>query len=140
MSARRNVPSTDRPADRGHVSSTRLFSVTDAVALLPKVQETTADIIGVRADLAELTGALASGVSSPYGGVAEAKALEARLHELLAWFTSEGIQVKGWAPVLVDFPAVLDGRDVLLCWLEGERDLGWYHPVELGFPGRRRLP
>jgi hypothetical protein len=41
--------------------------------------------------------------------------------------------------VLVDFPAVIDGHDVLLCWLEGEPDLGWYHPTELGFPGRRRL-
>jgi hypothetical protein len=103
------------------------------------VQETTAQIVAVRADLAEIAAAISSGESSPLGGVAEAKALEARLHELLGWFAAEGIQLKGWAPVLVDFPAVIDGRDVLLCWLEGEPDLGWYHATELGFPGRRRL-
>jgi hypothetical protein len=117
----------------------RLFSVDDAIAMLPRVQETTEEIVQVRADLAELAAALSSGVDSPHGGVAEAKALEARLHELLAWFGAEGIQLKGWAPVLVDFPAVVDDRDVLLCWLEGESALGWYHSVELGFPGRRRL-
>jgi hypothetical protein len=29
---------------------------------------------------------------------------------------------------------------VLLCWLEGDRSLGWYHRLDLGFAGRRRLP
>ena len=117
----------------------RTFSVDDAEALLPAVQKTTADIVAVRADLTELAAALAAGEESPLGGVAEAKALEARLAELLAWFGAEGIQIKGWAPVLIDFPAVRNGRDILLCWLEGETELAWYHPVELGFPGRRRL-
>jgi hypothetical protein len=117
----------------------RLFSVSDALDLLPRVQEVTAEIVEVRADVAELAAALSAGEESPHGGLAEAKGLEARLHELLAWFGDEGIELKGWAPVLVDFPAVLDGRDVLLCWLEGEPTLGWYHLTELGFPGRRRL-
>jgi hypothetical protein len=93
----------------------------------------------VRADLTELAFALNAGVESPLGGVAEAKALEARLHEHIGWFGTEGIQVKGWAPVLIDFPSMLDGYDVLLCWLEGEDGLDWYHRVELGFPGRRRI-
>jgi len=70
----------------------------------------------------------------------DAKALEARLHEQLGWFGTEGIQVKGWAPLLVDFPSTLEGYDVLLCWLEGEVVLDWYHRIEHGFPGRRRIP
>ena len=117
----------------------RHFSLDEAVALLPRVQEITVEIVQVRADLAELAAALSAGEDSPLGGVAEAKGWEARLHELLTWFSDEGIQLKGWAPVLVDFPSVLDGRDVLLCWLEGEQTLDWYHVTELGFPGRRRL-
>jgi len=27
----------------------------------------------------------------------------------------------------------------LLCWLEGDPDLAWYHRVDLGFAGRRPL-
>jgi hypothetical protein len=118
----------------------KLFTVDEARALMPEVIDRAAAIIDVRADLTELSATLAAGDESRLGGVPEAKALEARLHELLAWFTTEGLQLKGWAPVLVDFPSVLDGHDVLLCWLEGEPALEWYHRVELGFPGRRRLP
>jgi hypothetical protein len=40
----------------------------------------------------------------------------------------------------VDFPAELDGVPVLLCWLEGDAGLEWYHRTDLGFAGRRRLP
>lgn len=83
--------------------------------------------------------ALRAGVPSPHGGVAEAKALEARLHEELAWFTGSGLQVKGFAPLIVDFPAEYADEPVLLCWLEGEPRFGWYHRAELGFPGSRPL-
>ena len=34
----------------------------------------------------------------------------------------------------------VDGVSVRLCWLEGDRELAWYHRTELGFLGRRRLP
>ena len=107
---------------------------------MPDVLEHAASIVDVRADLAELAATLSAGSDSPLGGVPEAKSLEAQLHELLTWFTGAGLELKGWAPMLIDFPAVLDGHDVLLCWLEGEPELAWYHRLELGFPGRRRLP
>jgi hypothetical protein len=91
-------------------------------------------------DLAELAADLRTGGPSELGGRAELKALEARLADLHTWFTGQGIEVKSLAPLLVDFPAVLDGRSVRLCWLEGEPELGWYHRTELGFAGRRPLP
>ncbi len=119
---------------------TRVFSYTEAAALMPQVQRHAQEIIEVRADLAELAAAVNAGEDSPLGGVAEAKALEARLHELLAWFPAHGIEVKGAAPLIIDFPAVLVGGEVLLCWLEGEPELAWYHRADLGFLGRRRLP
>ncbi len=118
----------------------RRFSYADAAALLPQVRHVAADIVEVRAELAEVSSALNDGEESPLGGVAEAKALEARLHELLSWFAANGIEVKGAAPLIVDFPGSLLGADVLLCWLEGETELAWYHRPELGFLGRRRLP
>ena len=67
------------------------------------------------------------------------KGLEARIHALLEEFHGHGIQVKGFAPVLLDVPGELDGRQVLWCWLEGDSDIRWYHRVECGFAGRRRL-
>ena len=91
-------------------------------------------------NLAELRADLAAGRGSPLGGMAEAKSLEARLYATLEEFNAAGAQVKGYAPVLLDFPGERDGRSVLWCWLEGEAELTWYHRADLGFAGRRRLP
>jgi hypothetical protein len=88
----------------------------------------------------ELTAALSpGGEPSPLGGLPERKAAEARLNELMTEVQDTGAELKGVAPLLVDFPSDLDGVPVLLCWLEGEPALDWYHRVDLSFAGRRRL-
>jgi hypothetical protein len=40
---------------------------------------------------------------------------------------------------LVDFPALREGREVYLCWEEGEEDIGFWHEPEGGFDGRRPI-
>jgi hypothetical protein len=40
---------------------------------------------------------------------------------------------------LVDFPAVIDGREVYLCWLVDEPAVTHWHAIESGFAGRRPL-
>ena len=47
--------------------------------------------------------------------------------------------MKGFAPLLLDFPGERDGEPVLWCWLEGDDDIGWYHRLDTGFAGRRRV-
>ena len=118
----------------------RIFPLSEARALLPEMWRRAAELVVVRADLTELTAALAVGAPSRLGGVAEVKSLEARFHEGLGWFAEQSIHVKGIAPLLVDFPSVHDEAPVLLCWLEGETELAWYHRAELGFAGRRPIP
>jgi hypothetical protein len=117
-----------------------LFTVDEARAALTGLLPVLHELVEVRADMVELTAALATGgAPSPLGGLPERKAAEARLNELMTTVQETGAELKGVAPVLVDFPAELDGVPVLLCWLEGETELGWFHRVELGFAGRRRL-
>lgn len=118
----------------------RIFTLEEARLLMPDLLAKADDVVRVRADLVEVQSALNQGGVSPLGGLPEAKALEARLSEVLGWFGTEGLDVKGIAPLLLDFPARLDGDTVLLCWLEGERELGWYHKPEHGFAGRRPIP
>lgn len=117
-----------------------VFTLDEARGLVPDVLSRAAQLVAVRADLVDLQTALARGVPSPLGALPEAKGLEARLSELLSWFPEHGLDVKGVAPLLVDFPARLNGETVLLCWLEGEHELGWYHKPEHGFAGRRLIP
>ena len=40
---------------------------------------------------------------------------------------------------LIDFPSLLDGDEVYLCWLLDEPSVGHWHAVEAGFGGRRPL-
>jgi hypothetical protein len=40
---------------------------------------------------------------------------------------------------LVDFPALVSGRQVWLCWQRGETSIGFWHDLETGFAGRRPL-
>lgn len=115
------------------------FSVAQARALIPQVKTHAAEVVRLRADLAELTLDLRVRGTSERGGIPEVKAAEARLEEEIAWFTDQGIEVKGLTPFLIDFPSVLDGTSVRLCWLEGDPDLAWYHRTDLGFAGRRPL-
>lgn len=118
----------------------QMFTLAEARRLVPAVVRHVAELTVVRADLADAHVALQHGERPAVGGLPEVKALEARLQEAVDWFGEQGIELKGIAPVIVDFPAEVDGMQVLLCWLEGETSLGWYHRRELGFMGRRRLP
>jgi hypothetical protein len=117
----------------------RTFTIAEARDLMPEILTRADKLVEVRASLVELQAALTAGTSSPLGGLPEAKGYQARLSELVGWFTTAGLEVKGIAPLLLDFPSELADEPVLLCWLEGERDLAWYHPLALGFAGRRPI-
>lgn len=112
----------------------RLFTVDEARERLPELITLADEVIDVRARLT-----VARHGDGPPVALADLKALEAALADALDRIAALGVQIKGWAPLLVDFPARHEGRDILLCWLEGERALEWYHDAEHGFPGRRRI-
>jgi len=118
-----------------------LFTLEQSRMGLARLRTVLDEIVLVRADAVELAAAIApGGEPSPLGGLPEWKAAEARLNELMTEVQQTGAELKGIAPLLIDFPADLDGVPVLLCWLEGEEQLDWYHRADLGFAGRRRLP
>jgi hypothetical protein len=50
-----------------------------------------------------------------------------------------GVQVKDLEKGLLDFPCILDGQTVLLCWRLGEKEIGYWHTTEDGFAGRKPL-
>ncbi|MFC4117608.1 DUF2203 domain-containing protein [Nonomuraea zeae] len=118
----------------------RNFTIEEARSLLPVVMEEAGAVIAARADLAEIDFDRRVAGRSELGGLPEIKALQARIEEIVSGWSERGIEVKGIAPVLIDFPATLGGVSVRLCWIEGERELGWYHRTDLGFAGRRPLP
>jgi hypothetical protein len=115
------------------------FTYDEAAAILPEARRRVAVLADHVAALEHLGQRIASQDAGP-GAIAEAKALEARVDEHLDWFRARGVQVKGLAPPLLDFPAAarLDGEDVevLLCWRAGEDGISWFHPAGTGFAAR----
>ncbi|WP_091167296.1 DUF2203 domain-containing protein [Paenibacillus sp. 1_12] len=58
---------------------------------------------------------------------------------ILKSFELKGAQLKDIDSGLVDFPAILNGHEVLLCWKQGEDCITHYHGRDDGFAGRKKL-
>jgi hypothetical protein len=76
----------------------------------------------------------------------ELKAREERIRETIFRMERRVAQIVEWDVTLrdietglVDFPALVNGRQVCLCWRFGEDAVDWWHEVEAGFAGRRPL-
>jgi hypothetical protein len=65
--------------------------------------------------------------------------LARELQEVVEELTLIGVQIKDADTGLLDFPAEHGGEPVLLCWRVGEDAVEWYHGLEDGFAGRRRI-
>jgi hypothetical protein len=59
--------------------------------------------------------------------------------ETLAEIEEIGAVVTDLEQGLLDFPCVMDGKTVLLCWKLGEKEIGYWHTEEGGFAGRKPL-
>jgi len=63
--------------------------------------------------------------------------VEATIRQGVEQLTAWNIQIKDLERGLVDFPALREGRTVLLCWLMGEPEVAFWHETTTGFDGRQ---
>jgi hypothetical protein len=61
------------------------------------------------------------------------------LRDALAELQDADVVLRDLDRGLVDFPALRDGREIYLCWLEGEEEIAWWHEPEAGYAGREPL-
>jgi hypothetical protein len=61
------------------------------------------------------------------------------VRRLLDTIEQAGIVLRDIDRGLIDFPAVLEGREVYLCWELGEDEVAFWHDLETGFGGREPL-
>jgi hypothetical protein len=109
----------------------RLFTRREAESALPLVRQIVADILDKARRIRELD-----------ENDDDQPGLQAEMEEHLLELENMGCFFKDWnfSIGLVDFPAVIDGETVFLCWRSDESELGWYHPIQGGYQGRRPLP
>ncbi len=130
----------------------RLFTIQEAEALLPEVERWLRSAIESRRKMSaaeEQFNALllrihmAGGVQIDVAQAAEWKGhkdhhLE-KLKETLQKFESSGVLLKDLDIGLIDFPTLLDGQEVYLCWKLGEAHIGFWHHTTEGYAGRKQI-
>ena len=119
------------------------YTVEEARALLPRIRGWLEEIRGERRRLEDIESQLAALLQSgaDVGGPLANQRVRgtAAIQKLLGEFNGRGILIKDLDRGLLDFPAVLGGREVLLCWEEDEADIEFWHDIEAGYAGRERL-
>ncbi len=115
----------------------------EAQALLPQVRQWLERLVECRRRLARdderIAGLLKAGHDAGGQLVNEWIKNLAQIRKLLIEFQSRDIQVKDLERGLIDFPAIIGGREVFLCWEKDEEEIEFWHDLEAGYPGRERL-
>jgi hypothetical protein len=63
----------------------------------------------------------------------------ADMQATLAEFQRREIFIKDLDRGLLDFPALIGGKEVFLCWESDEETVEFWHDLETGYGGRERL-
>jgi hypothetical protein len=114
-----------------------------ARALLPQVRQWLSELTQLREALRgheeRVAKPLAEGAD--LGGVATNRWIRtlAEVQKVLHEFQDREIVIKDLDRGLVDFPALLAGREVFLCWEQDEDDIEFWHDLDTGYAGRERL-
>ncbi len=129
----------------------KVFTIEQANATLPLVRVITTDLVTLaqaiyerRQRLDSLTAGRSPRENDPYSG--ELSQIEEelekdvqKLREYVDELRTIGAEPKDPLLGLVDFPCLIDGRLVYLCWKLGEKDIVFWHELDEGFSGRRPL-
>ena len=115
----------------------KFFTLQEANSELPHVKKIVAEILEKGKRLQSLLSDEPSDALNP-----QAEKIGEAIDRLMIELEEMGCFYKDWnfEIGLVDFPAIIDGREVLLCWRSDEAEILWYHGIEDGFAGRRPLP
>ena len=121
----------------------RHFTREEAEALLPTVEPMLRELRTARDRLtdAEAHQLLADTAPTNGGGAPGREVGEGFLEvrRLLGGIQELGIVIRDIDRGLIDFPAVIDGEEVYLCWQLDEDGIAWWHDLESGFGGRQPL-
>ena len=129
----------------------KIFTIEQANAMLPLVRAITSDLTALAREVVDrrhrleaILGGRDLKPGDPYSE--ELAHVEAELNRdairLKGYFDELkelGVEPKGAVEGLVDFPALMDGRLVFLCWKLGEPEIAHWHDLEAGFAGRQSL-
>lgn len=129
----------------------KLFTIEEANATLPLVRAIVEDLARLSRDVLDRRERLTAIGASPERDGHDLYSEElAQVHDELERDTEElkeyveelrtlGVEPKNGLEGIVDFPALMDGRVIYLCWKLGEPEVLHWHELDAGFVGRQPL-
>jgi hypothetical protein len=132
-------------------SPIRVFTVAEANSMLPLVRAITHDLVELSREVVERherVEHLKAGrdilAGDPYhdelAQIEDELAKDRiRLNEFVEELRQLGVDPKSGVEGIVDFPCILDGELVYLCWQLDEAEVTYWHTVDAGFAGRQPL-
>lgn len=115
----------------------RFFTPKEANLILPQVKAVVEEILVHANQARSLMTVLDASREN------EMKLIDAnnRIQELMGQLEEIGCYYKDWSfdIGLVDFPAIIYGREALLCWRSDEEKISWFHGYDDGYAGRRPI-
>ncbi len=113
------------------------FSVQEAVKTLPLVKRIVKDILDTSHQIRTMGAVLQDKTENHpqiEGLVEQLKSYFAELEEMGCFYKDWNFSIG-----LVDFPAIIDGEEVFLCWRSDEAEIKYYHEIEAGYAGRKLI-
>jgi len=115
----------------------------EARALLPQLREWLDGLDGLRERLEQnemrVANLMESGQDAGGRVVNQSVKLLGEIKGLLLQFEKREIIIKDLERGLLDFPAIVGGREVFLCWEKDEEDVEYWHDIDSGYAGREPL-
>lgn len=119
------------------------YSREEASALLPQIREWLQQLEVLRSSLRKhdqrVVSLLDAGTDRGGPTVNDWVRTMADIQHVLDEFRSREIFIKDPDRGLIDFPAIVGGREVFLCWQPGEAAVEYWHDLEAGYGGREPL-
>jgi hypothetical protein len=132
--------------------SSRTFTLEEAHTLLPVLESLLRSAINGKKLIEEVDGELQDTAHRVFlnGGMllnvvylarrkAEREKAVQRVKDAVAEIDATGVQVKDLDIGLLDFPCLVKGETILLCWKLGEKGIAHWHGTEEGFAGRKPI-
>jgi len=115
----------------------KYFTPAQANSMLPLVRKIVTDILKT----GQVIRTLSSNIEKPEEDP-EINRLMDQLDDLFEELEALGCSYRDWnfSEGLVDFPSMIHGQEVFLCWRSDEKEVLYYHDLESGFAGRLPIP
>ena len=120
------------------MTDTKYFTPIEARKTLPLVKKIVKDILDTTKEIR----LIADDLNGKIENNPRVNKMVEEVNRFMVELEEIGCYYKDWNFTigLIDFPAIINGKNVFLCWKSDEDDIIYYHDIEAGFAGRKLIP